>query len=62
MEQNKIAGILSIILGLIFIIFPIFSTGLVSILIGVSLIFLGIASVLAGLSAFNKSKAKMLSY
>ena len=53
MEQNKIAGILSIILGLIFIIFPVISTGLVSILIGVSLVFLGIASLLSGFSAFN---------
>lgn len=53
MEANKSAGILSIILGLIFIIFPIFSTGLVSILIGVSLVFLGIAVILSGFSAFN---------
>ena len=53
MEVNKIAGILSIILGLIFMIFPIFSTALVSVFIGLSLIFLGIASILINFSAVN---------
>ena len=53
MEPNKISGILSIILGLIFIIFPIFSTAALSILIGVSLIFFGIALVLSGFTALN---------
>ena len=53
MEPNKISGILSIILGLIFIIFPIFSTAALSILIGVSLIFFGIALILAGFTAGN---------
>ena len=53
MEANKISGILSIILGLIFIIYPVFSSGLVSILIGISLVFLGIAAMLSGFSAFN---------
>ena len=53
MEPNKISGILSVILGLIFIIFPIFSSGLVSILIGISLVFFGIALILAGFSAIN---------
>ena len=53
MEPNKISGILSIILGLIFIIFPIFGTAALSLLIGVSLIFFGIILILAGLTAFN---------
>ena len=53
MEANKISGILSIILGLIFIIFPIFSSGVVSIIIGISLLFFGIALVLAGFTASN---------
>ena len=53
MEPNKVSGILSIILGLIFIIFPILSSGLVSVMIGVSLLFLGIASILTEFSAFN---------
>ena len=53
MEANKISGILSIILGLIFIIFPIFSSGVVSIIIGVSLFFFGIALILAGFTASN---------
>lgn len=53
MESNKVSGILSIILGLIFIICPIFSSGLVSVLIGISLVFLGIASILTEFSALN---------
>lgn len=53
MEQNKISGILSIILGLIFIICPIFGVAAVSILIGASLIFLGIILILSGFTAFN---------
>ena len=53
MEPNKIAGILSLILGLIFIICPIFGAAAVSVLIGISLIFLGIVLILAGFTAFN---------
>ena len=53
MEPIKISGILSIILGLIFIIFPIFSSGVVSIIIGVSLFFFGITLILAGFTASN---------
>lgn len=53
MEANKISGILSIILGLIFVICPIFSTAALSILIGISLVFFGIALILTGFTAFN---------
>ena len=53
MEPNKIAGILSILLGLIFIIFPVFSTATLSIFIGLSLVFFGIALMLSGFSAVN---------
>ncbi|WP_406532640.1 DUF308 domain-containing protein [Methanobrevibacter sp.] len=53
MEPNKISGILSIILGLIFIIFPIASSSVVSVLIGISLLFFGIALILAGFTAGN---------
>ena len=53
MESKQATGILSIILGLIFIIFPIFSSGVVSIIIGVSLLFFGIALILAGFTASN---------
>ena len=53
MESNKIYGILSLILGLIFIIFPIFSTAFTTILIGISLIFFGIALILSEFLAFN---------
>ena len=53
MESNQISGLLSIILGLIFIICPIFSTAFLSILIGLSLVFLGIALILSEFSAIN---------
>ncbi|WP_405307326.1 DUF308 domain-containing protein [Methanobrevibacter sp.] len=53
MESNKISGILSVILGLIFIIFPIFSTAALSILIGISLVFFGIILILTGFTAVN---------
>ena len=53
MEPHKISGILSIILGLIFIIFPIFSSGFVSIMIGVSLVFLGLAIILSEFNGIN---------
>ena len=45
---NRSAGILSIILGIIFIIFPMFSAELVSIIVGLSLLFFGISSVFMG--------------
>ena len=53
MEPNKISGILSVILGLIFIICPFFGTAALSIIIGISLIFFGIAVLLTGLNAIN---------
>ena len=48
MEVTKSAGILSVILGLIFIIFPMFSAGLVSVIVGLSLLFFGISTVFMG--------------
>jgi len=53
MEANKASGILSIILGLIFIIFPIFSSAALTVFIGISLIFFGLALILSGFTAFN---------
>jgi len=53
MESNQISGILSIILGLIFIICPIFSTAFLTTLIGLSLIIFGIAIILSGFKALN---------
>ena len=53
MEPNKLAGILSIILGLIFIVCPVLSTATLSIFIGLSLVFFGIALVVSGFTAFN---------
>ena len=42
MESSKIIGIISIIIGLIFIIFPMFSANLISILIGAAVLLFGI--------------------
>ena len=42
------AGLISIILGLIFIVFPMFSSELVSIIVGLSLLFFGISSAFMG--------------
>ena len=49
MNNNKIMGILSIILGLIFIVTPVFSTAFVSTLLGISFLLLGIFSILTGI-------------
>ena len=48
MAINRIAGLISIILGLIFIVFPMFSSELVSIIVGLSLLFFGISSAFMG--------------
>lgn len=53
MESKQISGLLSVILGLIFLICPIFSTAFLSVFIGLSLIFFGIAFILSEFSALN---------
>ncbi|WP_407374064.1 DUF308 domain-containing protein [Methanobrevibacter sp.] len=50
MNINKSAGYLSIIIGLIFIIFPMFSAGLVSLIVGLSLLFFGITTIYMGIN------------
>ena len=55
MEENKMAGYLSIVLGLIFIIFPMFSAGLVSIIVGLSLLFFGISAIFTGWNMKNEA-------
>ncbi|MBQ2352796.1 MAG: DUF308 domain-containing protein, partial [Methanobrevibacter sp.] len=50
MAVNKGAGIFAIILGLLFIIFPMFSSGLVSIIVGLSLLFFGLSAVFMGIN------------
>ena len=54
MEIFKIAGYLSILLGLIFIIFPMFSAELVSIIVGLSLLFFGISAIFMGWNMRNE--------
>lgn len=53
MESEKFAGIFSIILGLIFILFPMFSSTLVSVIVGLSLLFFGITMTFFGISMRN---------
>ena len=48
MDYKKAAGIFFLVLGLIFILFPMFSSGLVSVIIGLSLVFLGISIAITG--------------
>lgn len=48
MGVEKTAGMISVILGLIFIIAPMFSSGLVSVIIGLSMIFFGICAAYMG--------------
>lgn len=54
METTRMAGILSIVLGLIFIIFPMFSAGLVSVIVGLSLLFFGISAAFLGWNMRNE--------
>lgn len=54
METTRMAGILSIVLGLIFIIFPMFSAGLVSLIVGLSLLFFGISAAFLGWNMRNE--------
>lgn len=54
MNFMKILGILSIILGLIFVIFPLFSAEFVSLFAGVSLIMFGIVSIIEGFFVLSR--------
>lgn len=49
MNNNQIMGILSIILGLIFIICPVFSIAFASTALGLSFLLLGVFSLIAGI-------------
>lgn len=48
MGLNRTGGLIAILVGLIFIVFPIFSSDVVSIIVGISLLFFGIYSVIFG--------------
>ncbi len=54
MNIMKILGILSIVLGLIFVIFPFFSAGLVSLFAGISLIVFGIVFIIEGFFVLSR--------
>lgn len=53
MEIENPSGIFCFILGLIFILFPMFSSGLISIIVGLSLLFFGISAILMGYNMRN---------
>ncbi len=57
MESSKILAIVSIIIGLIFIIFPLFSANLVSILIGAAVFIFGIGLAYTGIISKDISPA-----
>ncbi|WP_407462767.1 DUF308 domain-containing protein [Methanobrevibacter sp.] len=57
MESYKIMSIISIIIGLIFIIFPMFSANLISILIGASVFIFGILLAYTGVISKDISPA-----
>ena len=57
MENTKSLGIISIILGLIFMLFPVFAGSLTSIIIGLVFIFGGVMLIFSGISSFRESRA-----
>ena len=57
MDSRQCSGILIILLGLIFMFFPMFTSVLYSVIIGVSLLFLGIASIILGLEMRHENGA-----
>lgn len=54
MDYRKLLGILFIILGLIFAIYPMYSAGAVSLIAGISLIAFGFASIIDGFSLWSR--------
>lgn len=57
MEANKMLSIITILIGLIFIIFPLFSANLISILIGASILIFGISLAYTGIISKDISGA-----
>ena len=53
MDYRKILGFLLIILGVLFMIYPVYSAEAVSLIAGISLIAFGIASIIDGFSIFS---------
>ena len=49
MNMEKILGLLYIIFGLLFVIYPIFSSALLSMIIGFSLVCFGLSSICMGI-------------
>jgi uncharacterized membrane protein HdeD (DUF308 family) len=61
-EGNILLGILAIILGILVLIFPLFSVFTVSILAGLSILFLGIWLLIQSFSVWESSKGVSITY
>ena len=61
-EGNVLLGILAIILGILVLIFPLFSVFTVSILAGLSILFLGIWLLIQSFSVWESSKGVSIAY
>ena len=61
MSFEKTSGLITIIVGLLLMIFPIFSSELISVIVGLSLIFFGLSVLVTGLrSDTSNSKTMMI--
>ena len=61
MSFEKTSGLITIIVGLLLMIFPIFSSELISVIVGLSLIFFGLSVLITGLrSDTSNSKTMMI--
>ena len=61
MSFEKTSGLITIIVGLLLMIFPIFSSDLISVIVGLSLIFFGLSVLVTGLrSDTSNSKTMMI--
>lgn len=54
MDYKKILGIIFILLGIIFVVYPFYSAGAVSLIAGISLLVFGFASVIDGFSVWSR--------
>ena len=61
MDLSKNLGIITVIIGLIFIIFPLFASELVPIIVGLSLIFFGLSTIILGFSIKENQKYTLTS-
>ena len=61
MNMEKILGLLYIIIGLLFVIYPIFSSAILSMVIGFALVCFGLSSICMGIVFAENSTYRLLS-